>query len=139
MYITYNSLKQEHFLNTILFNFIYYESNYIIFRFIFKEISFINFFLFINLNILQTNNVAREIGVKNLGAIALGYAADMVLMESLEEFVPPAVFYGGKLVAEDIVRTRIIKYKDFNSSKTEFQIEELSVKDGLVDISSEAA
>ncbi|MEL7648928.1 MAG: adenine deaminase [Sedimentibacter sp.] len=125
----------------------------------------------------STINVAREIGAKNLGAIAPGYAADMVLTESLEELVPSAVFFGGKLVAEEgrltavienmefmlekentiyiddlkvedfkiktpcsasdgKVKARVICYKDFNSSETDIQIEELPVKDGYVDLSN---
>lgn len=121
-----------------------------------------------------TINVAREIGVKNLGAIAPGFAADIILVDSLEEVIPSAVFFGGKLAAlngkmavnidnaffeleekntvyidelkvEDFIikapisdgkiRTRVIKYCDFNSSETEFKFEELPVINGRVDIS----
>ncbi|PJI09247.1 MULTISPECIES: adenine deaminase [Clostridium] len=48
-----------------------------------------------------TLNVAREAGITNLGAIAPGYAADMFLTESLQKIVPSAVFFGGKLAAEN--------------------------------------
>lgn len=121
-----------------------------------------------------TINVAREIGVKNLGAIAPGYIADMIIVDSLENLIPSAVFYEGNLVAEngqlsiDIenvsfdfekkntvyidelkiedfiikapmqngkIKTRVIKYSDFNSADTEFAFEELPVINGRVDIS----
>lgn len=121
-----------------------------------------------------TINVAREIGVKNLGAVAPGFAADMMLVDSLEEFVPSAVFFEGKPVAlngnltvdidsmffeleerntvcvddlkvedfiikvpitEGKIKTRVIKYNDFNSADTEFLFEELPVINGRLDIS----
>ena len=46
-----------------------------------------------------TINTAREIGMKNLGAIAPGYVADLVLLDSLEEMVADTVFFEGNMVA----------------------------------------
>lgn len=124
-----------------------------------------------------TINVAREIGLKQVGALAPGYVADMVLMDSLEEFVPYAVFFEGKLVAknghltadvedlkfdleqkdtmnvrelkiddfvikapleEGAVKTRVIKYSDFNTADTEFVFEDIPVKEGLLQISRDS-
>jgi adenine deaminase len=121
-----------------------------------------------------TINVAREIGIKNLGAISPGFAADMVLVDSLEELIPAAVLFEGKLAAlngkltvdiddmffeleerntvyidelkaedfiitapvmEGKIKTRVIKYSDFNSADTEFLFEELPVINGRIDIS----
>ena len=48
-----------------------------------------------------TINTAREIGIRHLGAVAPGYTADMVLLESLEGMDAKAVFFGGELVAEN--------------------------------------
>lgn len=48
-----------------------------------------------------TYNTAREIKIENLGAIAPGFVADMLLVESLEELKPSHVIYGGNLVAKD--------------------------------------
>lgn len=48
-----------------------------------------------------TFNNARQIKMDNLGAIAPGYVADMLLMESLTELAPSKVFYEGKLVSEN--------------------------------------
>ena len=48
-----------------------------------------------------TINIAREIHFDNIGAVAPGYAADMVLMPDLREMNPSAVFYEGKLVAKN--------------------------------------
>lgn len=47
-----------------------------------------------------TYNTAREIGIERLGAIAPGYVADMLIVDSLEKLAPSAVFYEGALVAE---------------------------------------
>lgn len=48
-----------------------------------------------------TLNVAREIGVKNIGAIAPGFTADIILVDSLEELNSIAVFFEGVLTAEN--------------------------------------
>lgn len=48
-----------------------------------------------------TLNVAREIHIENLGAIAPGFVADMLLVEDLHELKPSSVFFEGKLVAQD--------------------------------------
>lgn len=48
-----------------------------------------------------TINTAREIKLEHLGAIAPGYIGDMVILPSLEEMRPSAVFFEGKLVAQD--------------------------------------
>lgn len=46
-------------------------------------------------------NAAKEIGIENLGAIAPGFVADMLLANSLSDLAPSHVFYEGKLVAKD--------------------------------------
>lgn len=48
-----------------------------------------------------TLNSAREAKIENLGAIAPGYAADMLLVDDLRELNPSHVFFGGRLVAEN--------------------------------------
>ena len=48
-----------------------------------------------------TLNTAREIHIHNLGAIAPGYVADMIILPDLYEVKPSMVFYSGKLVAQD--------------------------------------
>ena len=48
-----------------------------------------------------TLNSAREAGLQNLGAVAPGYAADMLLVDDLRELTPSHVFYAGKLVAQE--------------------------------------
>lgn len=63
--------------------------------------------------ICATYNAAREIGVENLGAIAPGYAADLLLVPSLTEIKPAAVFFNGELAAENGSITDNIKKNDF--------------------------
>lgn len=50
---------------------------------------------------IGTINAAREAGIKNIGAIAPGYAADLLVMDDLKQMEPKAVFFGGRLVAKD--------------------------------------
>lgn len=48
-----------------------------------------------------TLNTAREIHLENLGAIAPGYVADMLLVEDLTELKPTHVIFEGQLVAQN--------------------------------------
>lgn len=60
-----------------------------------------------------TYNNAKQIKLDNLGAIAPGYVADMLLMESLTELAPSKVFFEGKLVSADGKLTVDIEDKEF--------------------------
>lgn len=64
-----------------------------------------------------TINVAKEIGVKNLGAIAPGYVADMIIANSLEELIPTAVFFQGNLVAEEGILKVELENKNFETER----------------------
>jgi adenine deaminase len=77
-----------------------------------------------------TLNTAKEIGVKNLGAIAPGFVGDMIIVDSLEEMIPNAVFYQGDLVAEDgKLKVKLEdKYFDIEDRNTMF-VEELEKED----------
>ena len=50
---------------------------------------------------LATINTAAAMGVNNIGAIAPGRRADLVVLEDLVRFKPVRVYKDGKLVAED--------------------------------------
>ena len=46
-------------------------------------------------------NIARECNIEDLGAIAPGFLADLLLIEDLNEVISKAVFFQGKLVASN--------------------------------------
>ncbi len=48
-----------------------------------------------------TLHTAREMGYTNLGAVAPGYAADLLLVSSLEDPAPEIVIFNGAVVAEN--------------------------------------
>ncbi len=50
---------------------------------------------------MVTVNVAEAFGLRERGAVAPGYLADLVVVDSLQEFTPLLVFKGGRLVAEE--------------------------------------
>lgn len=77
-----------------------------------------------------TYNTAQEIHIENLGAIAPGYAADMLLVEDLRELKPSHVFFGGKLVAKDGELLESIEEKSYplEQENTMF-VRELSADD----------
>lgn len=60
-----------------------------------------------------TINTAREIGLRRLGAIAPGYVADMVLVEDLKAMQAGAVFFEGRLAAENGRLTVPVEKKTF--------------------------
>lgn len=124
-----------------------------------------------------TFNTAREAGIENLGAIAPGYGADMLLVESLTELTPSLVIYEGQVVAEKgkltvpiedrayhleeknsvhvkelseedfilhapvdngTVQVNVMSYRDMKLSATDIVCEKLPVRNGRIDISSDA-
>jgi len=50
---------------------------------------------------MATINAAQYLGIQNLGAIAPGYRADLLVFDNLENWKPAMVFKDGKLVAQD--------------------------------------
>jgi len=80
-----------------------------------------------------TINTAREIGVSHLGAVAPGYAADMVLTKDIRTLWADAVFFGGKLVAEHGVLTEPIEEEEYElETRNSMKIESVSLEDFLV-------
>ncbi len=78
-------------------------------------------------------NVAREIGVRNIGAIAPGFTADMIVVNSLQELTPTAVFFEGKLVAENGNMVISLDNKNFEfEEKNTVYIDNLSIEDFII-------
>lgn len=81
-----------------------------------------------------TLNTAREINVTDLGAIAPGYVADMLLVENLSNIHPTHVFFEGKLVAQDGKLLQHIEDKEYEiETRNSLQLKELSLEDFHVD------
>ena len=78
-------------------------------------------------------NVAREIHITNLGAIAPGYVADMLLVDDLYELVPSHVFFEGRLVAQGgkMVVDIEDKVHELENRNTMF-VKELSILDFVI-------
>lgn len=77
-----------------------------------------------------TLNTAREINVTDLGAIAPGYVADMLLVEDLSNIHPTHVFFEGKLVAQDGKLLQPIEDKEYEiETRNSLQLKELSLED----------
>ena len=60
-------------------------------------------------------NTAEYFGLKNLGAIAPGYRADMLLLDNLEDFKPQLVIKNGEVVAKNGEMVVDIKEKTLSS------------------------
>lgn len=77
-----------------------------------------------------TLNVARGIGIENLGAIAPGYVADLIITESLKDINPKAVFFQGELVAKEGKLIVDIDSKDFEiERRNTLYVEDLNLED----------
>lgn len=77
-----------------------------------------------------TLNSAREIGVTNLGAIAPGYVADLVILEKLEDMQVKAVIFEGELVAENSVLLKNIEDKKYDIElENSVHVDNLSLED----------
>ena len=80
-----------------------------------------------------TLNTAREIKMDNLGALAPGYVADIVLLPDLAKMRPTAVFFEGKHVVEDHRLKVEIKDRNFNLEyKNSINFKELTVEDLMI-------
>lgn len=77
-----------------------------------------------------TLNSAREIGVTNLGGIAPGYVADLVVLDSLHDMKVKAVIFEGKLVAKNGKLITEINDKKFDlETENSVHISNLSLDD----------
>ena len=77
-----------------------------------------------------TYNSAQAIHMEHLGAVAPGYAADLVVLEDLKEIKPVMVFFEGIKVAEHGKLCVSIQEKEFELEKcNSICIKELSVSD----------
>ena len=77
-----------------------------------------------------TLNSAREIGVTNLGAIAPGYVADLVVLEDLEDVKVKSVIFEGELVAENGTLLKSIEDKKYDIElENSVHVDNLSLED----------
>lgn len=73
---------------------------------------------------------AKEVAIKNLGAIAPGYTADFQLLPNLKDFRPTAVFLEGALVAKEGECIAVIAKQEFAvESRNTMKLEPLEVSD----------
>lgn len=77
-----------------------------------------------------TLNTARELGIRNLGAIAPSFVADMVLVEDLNEMKVSTVIYDGNIVAEDGILKNEIEDKAFEiENENSVHVKDLTIED----------
>ncbi len=77
-----------------------------------------------------TLNAALEVDIKNLGAIAAGYVADMLLIEDLNELKPTHVLVDGKLVAKDgVLLAEIEDIRDSLETENSVKVKDFTTED----------
>ena len=77
-----------------------------------------------------TLNTAKEIGIENLGAVAPGYVADMLLVDNLADFTVLSVFHHGTLVAKDGKLVADIQDKPFEiETRNSMNVPTLTLED----------
>lgn len=75
-------------------------------------------------------NIARESNLEDLGAIAPGFLADLLLIKDLNQVIPEVVFFEGKIVAKNQKLTVSITDKNFSiENKNSLSIKPLSATD----------
>ena len=74
-------------------------------------------------------NTAEYFGLKNLGAIAPGYKADMLLLDNLDDFKPAFVIKNGDIVAKDGKMVVDIEEKTLSSLRGTVNIRWLDKED----------
>lgn len=82
-----------------------------------------------------TYNTAREIKAEDLGAIAPGFIADMLVVDKLDNIEPHMVFYEGKLVAKDNKMVVDIPEVNFEiENRNTVSTKDLSLADFIIDV-----
>ncbi len=82
-----------------------------------------------------TYNTAREIKADDLGAIAPGFIADMLLVEDLNNIQPSKVFFEGELVAQDNKLVKEIPVTEFEiETRNSVSTKDLSLSDFIIDV-----
>lgn len=80
-----------------------------------------------------TYNSAREVKIENLGAVAPGFAADMLLVDDIRNPEPSHVIFGGKLVAQDGKLLVDIEDQEFEiERRNSMHVKSLSSEDFLL-------
>ncbi len=83
---------------------------------------------------------AKEVAIKNLGAIAPGYTADLQLLPNLKDFRPTAVFLEGALVAENGVCIASIEKQEFDvESRNTMKLQPLKASELQIHVQGEKA
>ncbi len=80
-----------------------------------------------------TLNTAKEIKMANLGALAPGYVADIVLLPDLMEMTPTAVFFEGQHVVENHQLLVTVEDKVYDiETRNSVNLRELNVNDFMI-------
>lgn len=82
-------------------------------------------------------NTAEYFGLKNLGAIAPGYKADILLFDNLVDFKPSYVFKNGKIIAKNGELTVSIDNKKLSSLRGTVNIRWLDKEDIMIKAESD--
>lgn len=87
-----------------------------------------------------TYNIGREIKADDLGAIAPGFIADMLLIPNLEEANPSHVFFEGKLVAKDNkLIEEIVALPSEIETRNSVYTKDLVLKDFIINVDNEVS
>ena len=77
-----------------------------------------------------TLNTAREINMDDLGAIAPGYVADMLLVKDLNHIEPTDVYFEGELVAKNGKLLKEVEEKSYEiETRNSVNLKELTLED----------
>jgi adenine deaminase len=80
-----------------------------------------------------TYNTARQIGEQHLGAIAPGYAADLIFCDRIEEIIPTQVYINGQCVAKEGQLTKPIESSSYDiETRNSMNVQSLSLDDFIV-------
>ncbi len=86
---------------------------------------------------MATINAAECYGLKDIGAIAPGYRADLVVLDNLEEFSIEKVFKDGKLIAEENNPFFSVDYKEDNRVMDTVNVNKIESEDIAIPLESD--